>query len=44
MEGFLDFMQIIDLDVINGLYDEVGDPFEFPVELKSLPETYECLI
>lgn len=44
LEGFLDFMRIIEHDVIDDLYDEDGDPFEFPPELKSLLEIYESLV
>ena len=43
LDAFIDFMQIIEHDVIHDLLDEDGDPFEFPTELRELLEEYKSL-
>ena len=43
LDGFLTFMPIIEHDVIEDLYDEDGNPFEFPTELKELLSEYDSL-
>lgn len=43
LDAFLEFMQIIEHDVIHDIYDEDGDPFEFPEELSYLLKCYESL-
>ena len=44
LDGFLHFMQIIDRSIMEDLYDEDGDPFDFPVELKDLLHLFDSLV